>query len=197
VAYISLTRERNESHHRIEQLERELQWAILRIQVLEERLRLRRIRMLGPHSETLSNLQLQLLAEEEPGVTADEVEAESKRPPVAEEPRRERQPHPGRAPLPEHLNRVEQIVACPNRNCRHCGQETAVVGCDQSEYLDMEPVSYCVRVIKREKRVCRCCEQGGVTMVPLAPRIIPKSQPGNRVIVDTIVSKYWALLPKV
>jgi len=50
-------------------------------------------------------------------------------------------------------------------------------------------------VIQREKRVCRCCEQGGVTMAPLAPRIIPKSVAGNRVIVDTIVSKYCDHLP--
>src|SRR5260370_24561635 len=47
---------------RIVQLERELQWAHLKIQVLEERLRQQRIRMLGPHSETLTNLQLELLA---------------------------------------------------------------------------------------------------------------------------------------
>ena len=44
---------------RIVQLERELQWAHLKIQVLEERLRQQRIRMLGPHSETLTNLQLE------------------------------------------------------------------------------------------------------------------------------------------
>ena len=47
---------------RIVQLERELQWAQWKIQVLEERLRQQRIRLLGPHSETLSNLQLELLA---------------------------------------------------------------------------------------------------------------------------------------
>jgi transposase len=45
---------------RIARLERELQWAQLKIQVLEERLRRQRIRMLGPHSETLSDLQLEL-----------------------------------------------------------------------------------------------------------------------------------------
>ena len=49
---------------RIAQLERELHWAQLKIQVLEERLRKQRISVLGPHSETLSNLQLELLADE-------------------------------------------------------------------------------------------------------------------------------------
>ena len=50
-------------------------------QVLEERLRKQRILMFGSKSETLSNLQLELLAEEEPGMTADEVEAEAAREP--------------------------------------------------------------------------------------------------------------------
>jgi hypothetical protein len=54
-------------HFRIAHLERELHWAQLKIQVLEERLRQQRIRLLGPQSETLSNLQLELLADEEPG----------------------------------------------------------------------------------------------------------------------------------
>ena len=69
----------------IAMLERELQWAHLtiekrdaQIRQLEERLRQRRIQVLGPHSETLSDLQLELLAEEEPGATRDEVEAEAR-----------------------------------------------------------------------------------------------------------------------
>ncbi len=54
----------------------EIEWAHLKIQVLEERLRQRRIQLLGPFSETLSDLQLELLVDEEPSATAEEVEAE-------------------------------------------------------------------------------------------------------------------------
>ena len=68
---------------RIVQLESELKWAHLKIQVLEEKLRQQRIRMLGPHSETLSNLQLELLADEEPSATSDEVAAEARREPIS------------------------------------------------------------------------------------------------------------------
>lgn len=64
---------------RIAELERQLHWAQLKIQSLEELLRQERIQKLGPKSETLSNLQLALLTEEEPGVTRDEVEAEARR----------------------------------------------------------------------------------------------------------------------
>ena len=42
----------------------------------QERLRKQRIGFLGPASETLSDLQLELLTEEEPSTTREEVEAE-------------------------------------------------------------------------------------------------------------------------
>jgi len=58
----------------IAMLERQLQWAQLKIQSLEERWRQHLIRLYGPKSETLSDLQLALL-EEEPSVTRDEVDA--------------------------------------------------------------------------------------------------------------------------
>ncbi|MDQ2776399.1 MAG: IS66 family transposase zinc-finger binding domain-containing protein [Acidobacteriota bacterium] len=123
--------------------------------------------MLGPQSETLSNLQLELLADEEPGVTADEVAAEGRREPVAKMPPRERKPHPGRERLPENLPRVEKVIHCQERTCSGCGRETSVIGYDESERLDVEPARYFVRVIKREKRACGNCERGTVRMTPL------------------------------
>jgi transposase len=175
---------------RIAQLERELQWAQLRIQVLEERLRQKRIQLLGPFSETLTSLQLELLADEEPGVTADEVEAEARRELMAKIPRRERKPHPGRERLPENLPRVETVIGCNERTCRACGRETSIIGYDESEQLDVEPARYFVRVTKREKRACRCCQQGTVTMAPLEPRIIEKGLASDSVVIDTVIAKY-------
>lgn len=64
--------------------------------------------MVGPQSETLNNLQLELLAGEEPSTTSDVIAAETKREPITRKPRRERQAHPGRKRLPEHLTRVEK-----------------------------------------------------------------------------------------
>jgi transposase len=180
---------------RIAQLERELQWAQLKIQVLEERLRKQRIAMLGPQSETLSNLQLELLADEEPSVTAEEVEAEARRERIAKKPSRERKPHPGREGLPPHLPRVEKVLPCQEQNCRCCGSTTVVIGYDESEHLDVEPARYLVRVIKREKRACRSCAQGTVTMAPLEPRIVEKGLASDAVVIQTIVSKYCDHLP--
>lgn len=181
---------------RIAQLESELKWAHLKIQVLEEKLRQRRIHMLGPHSETLDNLQLELLAEEEPSAASDEVAAEAQREPLKRKPARQpRKPHPGRESLPENLPRVDKIIACPEQNCPSCGKQTTVIGYENSERLDVEPARYFVLVIKREKRACRCCEQATVKTAPVEERIVEKGLASDRVVVDTIVHKYCDHLP--
>src|ERR1700688_2195799 len=143
---------------RIETLERALHWAQLTIQKKEaeiqqllERLRKQRVGFLGPASETLSDLQLELLVDEEPSTTREEVEAESRREPIAEP--RARKSHPGRKPLPENLPRREQVISC-DANCARCGGATAVIGYDTSEVVDREPAKWFVLVTKREKRAC-------------------------------------------
>lgn len=122
----------------IEQLKNQLQFAELKIRVLEERLRLVRIERYGRGSEKLSDLQLELL-EQEPGVSNLEVEGESQREPVSRSSGRQRSTakHPGRQELPAHLPRVERILPCtPEQEiCQECGTETVVIGYDESERL--------------------------------------------------------------
>jgi transposase len=182
-------------HARIITLERELAWANLKIQSLTEQLRQQRVKLLGPRSETLSDLQLELLADEEPGATLDEVEAEAQRAPLPNVPPRQRRPHPGRRRLSENLPRVEEVVPCAEQTCRECGATTTVIGYDESEQLDLQPARFFVRVVKREKRACGCCQAGTVTMPPLAPRIVEKGLASDRVVVDTVVAKYADHLP--
>ena len=182
-------------HLRIATLERELNWAQLKIQVLEERLRRHRIGILGPHSETLSDLQLELLMDFEPGVTGEEVEAEAKRGTVPQPEERKRKAHPGRQKLPDDLKRVEQVIAAPACPCAACGGETRVIGYDESERLDVEPAQYFVRVTKREKRACRNCEGGTVVTAPLPERIVEKGLASDRVVIETVVAKYCDHLP--
>jgi transposase len=183
------------SESEIVQLQQELAWAKLKIQVLEEQLRLERIKKYGPGSEKLSDAQLELLGLE-PGVSNDEVEAESKREPLPEK-QQKRRPHPGRQELPAGLPRVERVIACTPAQCtcEACGQAKAVIGYDVSEQLDVEPAKYFVIVTKREKRACKRCEEGGVVAAPAPERIIEKSLVSNRVVVDTVVAKYSDHLP--
>ena len=173
----------------------QLEYAELKIQVLEERLRQQRIAKYGPGSEKLSNAQLELL-ELEPGVSSAEVEAESQ----SESPasgRKPRRKHPGRQTLPGDLPRVEKIVACTPEQCQcgGCGGETTVIGYEESEQLDVDPAKYYVLVSKREKRACKQCEERGVVAAPLPERIIEKSLVSDQVVIDTIVSKYCDSLP--
>jgi transposase len=182
---------------RIETLERALHWAQLtiqkkdvEIQQLLERLRKQRIGFLGPSSETLSDLQLELLIDHEPTTTREEVEAESRREPIAAP--LERKPHPGRKPLPESLPRIEEVIAC-DANCTRCGGTTAVIGYDTSEVLDREPAKWFVRVTKREKRSCGKCSS--VQMPPVASRIVEKGLASDRVVIETVVSKYCDHVP--
>jgi transposase len=181
----------------IEQLRNELQLARLQIQVLEERLRRKRIEQYGGGSEKLSDGQLELL-DLEPGVSHVEVQAESQREPLprSREQRLNRQ-HPGRQSLPAHLPRVERILHCmpEQETCQGCGKETVVIGYDESERLDVEPAKYFVEVTKREKRACLDCEEQGVRAAPLPPQIIDKALASNRVVIDTVVQKYCDHLP--
>jgi transposase len=182
----------------IVELQKELAWAKLKIQVLEERLRLERIRKYGPGSEKLSDAQLQLL-DLEPGVSNAEVQAESERVPLPATPEKQqkRRKHPGRQELPAGLARVERVIACTPEQCtcKGCGQAKAVIGYDVSEQLDVKPAQYFVVVTKREKRACKRCEEGGVVAAPLPERIIEKSLVSDRVVIDTVVAKYSDHLP--
>lgn len=111
-------------------------------------LRLMRLEKYGSKSEKLSDDQLELL-EVEPGVHAGEVETEAEslpetRPVKVKE-------HAGRNALPGHLERREEILTSSERQCPCCGEARCVIGYEEKEVLDLEPASYFVRVIKREK----------------------------------------------
>jgi transposase len=168
-----------------------LQLSELRVQLLEEKLRLQRIAKYGPGSEKLTSQQLELL-EFEPGTSNLEVAAEGTRDALPATPDKKKRKHPGRQTLPANLPRVERVIVCTSEQCvcGGYGQATTVIGYEESEQLDVEPVKYFVLVTRREKRACKRCEERGVMAAPLPPRIIEKSLVSDRVIVDAIVGKY-------
>jgi transposase len=172
-----------------------LRFAEYKVRVLEERLRLVQIEKYGPDSERLSDAQLELL-ELEAGVSSAEVEAESQREQL-QLPLRAARKHPGRQELPADLPRVEQLISCTPQQCvcGKCGKQTVLIGYETSEQLDVEPAKYFVRVTKREKRACKACEEQGVQSAPLPARIIDKGLASDRVVIDTVVSKYADHVP--
>ena len=179
----------------LNETENKLQYAELRIRVLEERLRRVRIAKYGASSEKLSDQQLQLL-ELEPSVSPAEVQAESARGPLPSFTKKKGR-HPGRQSLPPDLPRVERVVACtPEQGlCPGCGQATVVIGYDESTQLDVEPAKYLVVVTKREKRACPACAESGIASAPVPPRIIEKGLASDRMVIDAVVSKYCDHLP--
>ena len=100
--------------------------------------------------------------------------------------------HPGRQAMPANLPRVEQVLSCTpdQRVCKRCGNETVVIGYEESSQLDVEPARYFVLVTKREKRACRSFEDLGVVSAPPPPRIIEKCLASDRIVIETIVGKY-------
>ena len=174
----------------IAQLRSRLQYAELRIRVLEEQLRLMRIEKYGAGGEKLSHAQMELF-ELEPVVSEVTVQANSECTPVRRSTNRCCK-HPGRQELPANLPRVERILPCTQdqRVCKSCGKETVVIGYEESSQLDVEPAKYFVLVTKREKRACRSCEELGVVSAPLPPRIIEKCLASDRIVSDTVISKY-------
>jgi transposase len=174
----------------IAQLKSKLQYAELRIRVLEERLRLLRIEKYGAGGEKLSQAQMQLF-ELEPVVSEMIEQAESEHAPVHHSTKKSVK-HPGRQELLANLPRVERILPCAldQRVCKRCGKETLVIGYEESSQLDVEPAKYFVLVTKREKRACRSCEDLGVVSAPLPPRIIEKCLASDRIVIETVVGKY-------
>jgi transposase len=181
----------------------------LKIQQLEQILRLRLIEKYGAKSEKLSDAQLALL-EFEPLVQPAEVAAEAEltaeeqeevkavlaaaQESPAQKPKKEQR---GRAPLPAHLPRETKLVACAPEQCTcaGCGAEKTVIGYEESEELGYRPAVAFVRVIKREKRACRHCEEHGVSTAPAPAKILPKAKASNELVVSILVGKFVEHLP--
>jgi len=171
---------------RADRLERE-------VDLLRALLRLERLAKYGRRGEKLSDDQLALL-ELEPGVTEVEVEKEAEI--LAQERPVKVREHAGRNPLPAHLERREEVIASDDRVCPCCGEARHVIGYEEREILDLEPVKYFVRVLKREKLACRKCPDAGVVTAPTGgPKVVEKGKLSDAVVVDVLIKKYASHLP--
>ena len=168
--------ERNEAQsariRRLEHLVRELQRVVY-----------------GKRSEKLTADERQLAFEELEGASA-EVEAAA----PAGDPSPPRAPKRPRAArnighLPEHLERIEQVVEPESTLCPcGCG-EMVKIGEDRTERLDIVPAQLRVIVTVRPKYACRTCEQG-VTQALAPARLIEGGLPTEGAIAHVLVSKY-------
>lgn len=184
----------------LEGLQTEVQRLRTLLHFKDEEIRLLNIKKFGPKGDKLSSDQSQLLLGEVI-VSAQEVEQEAARPekekqvpPPVKTPRAT---HPGRDPLPEHLERREVIIPCHPEDCHcsKCGTELPIIGYEVREELGCRPAEFFVRVIKREKRGSHCLPEQGVAVAPAPTQIIPKSKLSDEFIIEVLAAKFQQHLP--
>ena len=174
----------------------------LRVQELEEQVRLLKKALFGPRSEKSpppeedGPQQLRLFNEAEV-LTAQEEQKPSESVTVPEHTRQK----PRRKPLPPELPRVEVIHDIPEEQkvCA-CGSPLVCIGREVSEKLDYIPAKIQVIQDVRLKYACKSCEgvesEGPtVQIAPAPPQIIPKGLASPGLLAHIAVSKYADALP--
>jgi transposase len=142
----------------------------------------------GRRSERLDPDQLNLALEDLEQAVAESEAEQEKAEPALKRARSQKQ-RAGRGPLPEHLPRVEVVIAPQDTACPCCGGAMHVIGEDCSQRLDVIPAQYQVIVTRRPKYACRRCQEA-VVQAPAPARLIAGGLPTERLVAHVIVAKY-------
>ena len=98
--------------------------------------------------------------------------------------------HPGRTPLPEHLERRE-IVVEPSEKTEGCKK----IGDEITEELEYEPGKLFVNRYVRPKYVVPDDKGKGIIIAPMMERPLPKAIVGPGLLAQIIIDKYVDHLP--
>jgi transposase len=199
------------SHHgiadqqqlQIEALTKKLQSAQQNIAMLQHQVEqlLRRIygrrsERLDPNQLMFDNLVLDAIEQPIPLHPLDDL-------PLPEEPRtmhhqRSKRNHPGRIPIPEHLERVEIVLDIPEQDkvCPETGKPLNRIGWEVSEKLEYRPGRLIVNVYKRPKYApSDSTSDLGVITAPMPDHPIEKCKADIGLLSYIIVSKFADHLP--
>jgi Transposase C of IS166 homeodomain/zinc-finger binding domain of transposase IS66 len=140
----ALTRKLQASHQNISMLQHQVEQLLRRIYG-------RRSERLDPNQLMFDSLMLNAL--EQPVLPQPPVDL-----PVSQEPKTKprqttKRQHPGRIPIPEHLERVEIVLDIPEKDkvCPETGEPLKRIGWEVSEKLEYRPGKLIVNVYKRPK----------------------------------------------
>ena len=97
-----------------------------------------------------------------------------------------------RAPLPDHLERQDEILS-PGDACGDCGGALKQLGEDVTEELEYVPGHFVVKRIVRPRMTCTCCE--AFVQAELPSRPITRGRPGPGLLAHILVGKYCDHLP--
>ncbi|MEO1324624.1 MAG: IS66 family transposase [Pseudomonadota bacterium] len=140
----------------------------------------------GAKSESLDQLDLDLANDIEIATSAEEQQSEA----AAELDAKPRRQH-SRKPLPEHLERREDVLM-PDKICT-CGGSLRQVGEDITEELEYIPGRFVVTRIVRPRMACKDCES--FVQADLPSRPIERGRPGPGLLAHILVGKYCDHLP--
>ena len=189
----------------IEELNKKLHSTQLSLKMLQHQVDQLLRRVYGRRSEKLDPRQLlfdsmvmEVLQQQPETETADELPQlpsfEGKKP------RKTRRPHPGRIPIPEHLERVEILLDIPEEEkiCPETGRPLKKIGEEVSEKLEYRPGKLIVNVYKRPKYGSpdsMASGQVGVITAAMPEHPIEKCKAGVGLVSHIIVSKFADHLP--
>ena len=168
-----------------ELLAAEVKALTLRVEQLQHQLHGANRHRFGSKSEGMDQLQLFAENEEIAKAATDVVETAPVEP---VEPKGK----PKRKPLPDHLDRIEQVLPVGG-DCPECGGDLSKLGEDITEELEYIPGRFVVNKIIRPRMACRRCET--ISQAPLPSRPIERGRPGPGLLAHVLVSKYADHLP--
>jgi transposase len=182
----------------IEVLTQKLQGAELNLNRLQHQVEQLLRRVYGRRSEKMDPNQLLF---ESILLEASQSPASEPEPVVVTEPGpapvRTRRHHPGRIPIPDHLERVEIVLDLPEEQkvCPQSGRPLKQIGWEISEKLEYRPGQLIVNVYKRPKYGSQDLEGPGVRMASLPDHPIERCKADVGLIAYLIVGKFADHLP--
>jgi transposase/uncharacterized coiled-coil protein SlyX len=195
-----------QQHTHIEELSRQLTAAQRQLKTLQHQVEQLLRRIYGRRSEKMDPNQLMfegllLDALEQPAaLQGDAVVQQDESVPAGKRSSAAKRRHPGRLPIPEHLERVEIILDIPEEDklCPETGKPLKRIGWEISEKLEYRPGRLLVNVYKRPKYVSPdngSSGEVGVITAPMPDHPIEKCKADVGLLSQVIVSKFADHLP--
>lgn len=187
----------------IEALSKKLHSAQQNISMLQHQLEQLLRRVYGRRSERLDPNQLMfdhlvLDAIEQPEASPVPVDLPMPQEAKAKQKHAQKRQHPGRIPIPEHLERVEIVLDIPEEKkvCQDTGKPLNMIGWEVSEKLEYRPGKLIVNVYKRPKYASPdSTSELGVITAPMPDHPIEKCKADVGLLSYIIVSKFADHLP--
>lgn len=180
-----LTRQLTSTQHQLRILQHQVEQLLRRIYG-------RRSEKIDPNQLMFEGLILQ--AQDQP------VEAVKDEPDPSRRRKRTNQNHPGRIPIPDHLERVEILLDVPEEEkvCPETGRPLKQIGWEISEKLEYRPGKLLVNVYKRPKYASpdsMASGEVGIIIAPMPDHPILKCKADVGLLSHIIVSKFADHLP--